>query len=190
MRDDYNRVFEKVQLPPERRAEIRATLSARLAETKKEENFMYKKSTTFRTLAVALVAILATLLVSFTFGEKVVKLLSGGQLILGGGAGSGSMAMEGFSRDPVEVRDGRIYFTLDGSDLDITDQCSESSYYQYEIVGEDGTRQVVVVGGTPEDLGFALFVWLEDGIRASTYDLRGEGTAPWLRIAEADFLGK
>lgn len=187
MKDQYRHIFESARLPDERRAEIRAELSARLAQTKKEGAIMNKKSNTFRILAVTVAVVAAILLVGFTVGGQIVKLLSGGTLISQTGEGIGGMTMDmGFRENPAEVRDGRIYFTLDGSDLDITDQCSEETYFQYEIEKE-GARQVVLVGGTPDNLGFALYVWLEDGSRASTYDLPSPETPPWLETAEAEY---
>ena len=187
MKDQYRHLFESARLPDERRAEIRTVLSARLAENEKEGTVMCKKSNTFRMLAVTVAVIAAILLVGFTVGGKIVKLLSGGTLISQPGEGIGGLTMEmGFRDDPAEVCDGHIYFTLDGSNLDITDQCSEETYFQYETE-ENGARQVVLVGGTPENLGFALYVWLDDGSKASTYDMPSSETPPWLKAAEAEF---
>jgi len=65
--------------------------------------------------------------------------------------------------EPAETRDGRIYFTLDGSDTDITDYCAEDAYYSYEHTADDGNRHVILVGGTPDDISWAEFIWDENG---------------------------
>lgn len=66
----------------------------------------------------------------------------------------------GFSENPssreanVEEKDGRIYLVVDGNMTDITDKCSDSDYYRYEVDNGDGSSCVFYVGGTPGDLGW------------------------------------
>lgn len=125
-------------------------------------NFCRKKSIRFSkrfALIAALVAI-SSVLLGFTYGTRVINLLNGGQLIIEKGSTAISM---GFETVPAEVRDGKIYFVLDGSDRDITAVCSETTYYQYETVEEDGTRHFMLVGGTPDNVGWAEFVVLTNG---------------------------
>lgn len=58
------------------------------------------------------------------------------------------------NKDYAQVKDGRLYFVLDGEWTDITDQCSDTEAFRYEIKNDDGSREVILIGGTPE-----LFGW-------------------------------
>lgn len=123
-------------------------------------------------LAAAAILIVSLLLVGFTYLDDCFNLLTGGTItiehLFGGGRRVTSSI--GFSEYPAEVRNGRIIFTLDGSEKDITDFCSETDYYSYEETCEDGTYHVVFVGGTVDNLGFAEYTLLPDG----NYNMRTE----------------
>ena len=85
---------------------------------------------------------------------------------------------------------------LDGSETDITEYCTETTYYQYVHTTDNGYRQVFVVGGPPDDLGWAEFLWDNEGnhlassavfkfpeeIETSDADFRTDAPA-WLRSA-------
>jgi hypothetical protein len=164
----YQRTFEAVRMSPEHQEQIRSALSSRFSVNQKEDNSVSTKPHSIkisRVLAIAAVAILALALVGFTYGSQIIKLLGGGRMEEGkDNAGNNYVSMDsGFVSDPVEVRDGQIYFVLDGSDTNITNQCSEKTYYQYESADANGYRHVVLIGGTPDDVGMAEFVWDESG---------------------------
>lgn len=149
---------------------------------------MSKKSRAPRVLVIAAAAVLAVALVGFTFGKPlVIQLLGGGQYTsYRDSDGSGFVCMgAGFETDPAQVRNGRVYFVLDGSGLDITEYCTRSTYYQYERMNDDGSRDVVLVGGDPDDLGWAEFVWAPDGTRGSSATYHGDEQPPWLAAGEA-----
>ena len=71
-----------------------------------------------------------------------------------------------FSENPsareanVEEKDGRIYLVVNGNWTDITDKCSDSDYYHYETVSNDGSKTDLYIGGTPGDLGWFEFTSL------------------------------
>lgn len=54
--------------------------------------------------------------------------------------------------DFCEVRNGRLYFTGAGKQIDITDQCSDEIPYIH-VVQEGDILWYLVVGGTPENYG-------------------------------------
>ena len=92
----------------------------------------------------------------------------------------------GFETDPVEVREGQVYFTLDGSGRNITALCGADSYFQYEVQDETGCRHVVLVGGEPEQVGWAEFVWNADGeFIASSATYPDQEKPQWLLKGEA-----
>jgi hypothetical protein len=57
-----------------------------------------------------------------------------------------------------QVKDGRLYFVLDGKWEDITDKCSASEVFRYEKVDENGYKITLFVGGTPDDYGWGQIV--------------------------------
>ena len=92
-----------------------------------------------------------------------------------------SLTLVGFEYDPIEVRDGQIYFVLDGSDANITNQCSEETYYQYETIDDNGYRHVVLIGGTADNVGMAKYIWDESGsFRGGTASYDSSEEPAWL----------
>lgn len=67
--------------------------------------------------------------------------------------------------DPITVRDGQIYFVMDSSEINITEQCSETTYYSYETTDADGNYHVILVGGTPDNAGWAELVFENDSTK-------------------------
>ena len=57
-----------------------------------------------------------------------------------------------------QVKDGRLYFVLNGEWEDITDKCSASEVFRYEKVDENGYKITLYVGGTPDDYGWGQLV--------------------------------
>lgn len=57
---------------------------------------------------------------------------------------------------PYRVDDGQIYFTHDGSNRNITDFCSIYDSFVYVDVDFWGNGNYIVVGGTPDNLGFTV----------------------------------
>lgn len=74
------------------------------------------------------------------------------------------------------VENGRLYFVLGDIKTDVTDQCSETSYYRYELVNSDGSRNVIFVGGTVDNPGWIELIfdaagnYVTNNMRISGYD--------------------
>ena len=62
-----------------------------------------------------------------------------------------------------QVKDGRLYFVLDGKWEDVTDKCVDDNYFRYEQEGENGYKTIFYVGGTPDSFGWGQVVRKEDG---------------------------
>lgn len=163
MNTNYKRTFDAVRIPREREDQIRSKLSSHLSAKYEEDNLMNTKRHSlknFHLLAIAAIIVLTLALVGFTYGNQIIQLLGGGHIE----EDKNSMSMDmGFESDPVKVQDGQIYFILDGSNRNITDQCSEETYYEYEEISDSGYRHVVLIGGTPDNIGMAEFIWDEKG---------------------------
>ncbi|MDR2532327.1 MAG: hypothetical protein LBC82_05740 [Oscillospiraceae bacterium] len=139
-------------------------------------------------LIAAVIALALFTTVSFAYGGQIIQLLGGGRIESGKTAdGDDYISISSFESNPAEIRDGRVYFILDGSDTDITSHCTEATYYKYEQIADNGYRHVIIVGGTPDKLGWSEFIWDEKGdmvgSTARYYDINGE-QPEWLRLAE------
>lgn len=63
---------------------------------------------------------------------------------------------------PIQLMDNRLILTENGENIDITDEISEDAPYIYEYVdARTGMVRYAVVGGTPENYGWARFVMYE-----------------------------
>ncbi len=63
------------------------------------------------------------------------------------------------NKDYTLVQDGRLYLVIGNTKIDVTDQCSYTEYYRYEIVNSDGSRNVIFVGGTVENPGWVELIF-------------------------------
>ena len=181
----YRSTFDQVKLSEETAARMRE----RLAVASSPKEVLPMKKHLWRTIPVAAVLIAALVCTAFAYGDQILWQL---QMLVGGTVTSGTdeegnrfvhMTASGDSA-PVEVKDGRIYFVRGDTREDITDQCSEERYFSYEETTEDGARQVLVIGGTPEQVGYVNFAWMPGGSFASSGEAED---APWLRQAYADY---
>lgn len=180
MKSHFKRTFDCLKLSDERQEQICAALSAHMEDPTTEPPRLRKRPGRFRLP-------LAAALSGFAFGEKIFPLPGGGKIMqYNNEKGEDVVSVDtGFAVDPVVIQNGRIYFTLDGSYTDITEYCSDTSCYSYESIEADGSRHIILVGGSPEQIGWAEYTFLSDGTFYSnaTYD----GTEPpeWLTNAKA-----
>lgn len=95
--------------------------------------------------------------------------------------------------EPVEIRDGRMYFMVNGENIDITDQVSQTEAFTYQYVDEQGVTHDWVVGLNGDDLqnyGYAEYlktdVW--QGGYSARVNINADGTtdAQWLEIWKAE----
>ena len=191
----YRKMFDQVRMSEEQARRVRTSLASRCSQIEMEAIPMKQAKYVRRPImAVAIVVLVCALSVtafaaSGGFG-KVYQLMSGGvqQDVLdenGNVIGvEGSVDLDKVE-PPVELReDGRLYLVVNGENQDITDQCSYTEPYIYECTGEDGLRHAFVVGGDLDAIGWAEFMWDEDGLpaagAASFGTSAGTSDAPWL----------
>ena len=95
--------------------------------------------------------------------------------------------------EPVEIRDGRMYFIVNGEDMDITDQVSQTKAFTYSYEDAQGVTHIWVLGLNGEELehyGYAEY--LKTDTRQGGYSARvnsnADGTteAQWLEIWKAE----
>lgn len=94
----------------------------------------------------------------------------------------------------VETAEGRVLFHSPESTEDITDQISPEKPYIQRYVDGDGLEHLLIVGGTPDSLGFSEFLrehkdglapwegW-EGGSSENYLDISTEKAYPWLKAA-------
>lgn len=63
----------------------------------------------------------------------------------------------------VEVSENRIYITVDNKRVDITDSCSADSYYRYEVKSVYGYKNVILVGGSIDKVGYVELIFDKEG---------------------------
>ena len=143
-------------------------------------------------LIAAVVCLLAGLIAAAAVWEPVKTALDGHSLTATGdwiSAGSGSSSsLRSGGREVCVIRDGRILFLCRDEELDVTDLCGEREYYAWECTYENGIRQLVLVGGTPESAGWLYVYFFTDGTKAfdlpCAYDYYG---AEWFLRAIDDY---
>ena len=57
---------------------------------------------------------------------------------------------------PVKLEDGRIIFTYEDEETDITDLIDEETPFIYTYTNPQGLESYIIVGGTVEDFGYAI----------------------------------
>lgn len=127
-------------------------------------------------IVAAIVA--ALMLMGFTFLPMIVQMINGRTVEWD----DNHLFTSGAANDMAEVRNGRVYFTLDNSD--ITDECSETTYFRYDFTDEQGIVHVILVGGELDRIGWTEILFFEDGRRLSHSNLQTEsGSDPAWYIA-------
>lgn len=81
-----------------------------------------------------------------------------------------------------KVENGRLFFVLGNKCIDITNKCSETSYYKHEVVNSDGSRSVILVGGTTISNGWVELLFDADGNYVFN-KMNVEENAPWVNLA-------
>lgn len=90
--------------------------------------------------------------------------------------------------EPVEIRDGRMYFIVNGENIDITDQVSQTKAFTYSYEDTQGVTHEWVVGLNGEELehyGYAEYLRSDDvwqGGYSARVNINSDGTtdARWL----------
>ena len=121
-------------------------------------------------IVAALVAVL--LLVGFTFAPMIIEMISGRTVEWD----ENHLFTSGTADSIVEVQDGHVYFTLDNSD--ITEYCSETTYFRYDYTDEQGISHVFLIGGELDTIGWTEILFLENGKRLSHSNYMTENDNP------------
>ena len=95
--------------------------------------------------------------------------------------------------EPVEIRDGRMYFIVNGENLDITDQVSQTKAFTYSYEDAQGVTHIWVLGLNSEELehyGYAEYLKTDTWQcgYSTRVNINPDGTteAQWLEIWKAE----
>ena len=189
----YQKTFDSVCLSDVRTDAIRTQLAA----AGKKEVIPMKKHVSLRrglVLAAILILVFALGITAFAYGMRRFDLMTGG-VIQHGVDEDGNSYVEGSlgsEIEPIEYRDGRVWLTINGENRDITEEFSYTEPYIYECTGADGLRHAFIIGGETDAVGWAEFLWDENGFPAGggahLSSPEGSDDAPWLH-AGTDILG-
>ena len=132
---------------------------------------------------ILIVAIMATLMLTGCGSTPIrIEMINGRTVEWDGN----DFITSGTATDMVEVIDGRVYFTF--NDEDITEYCSETTYFRHDLVDEQGVSHVFLIGGELDTIGWTEILFLENGKRVSHSDLvtEGENKPAWYIDGNAD----
>ena len=175
MENQFKSTYSKIRIDDGRRTEMEAVIGR-----KKNKNAVWIRSS----LAVA--GLIAVLFVIPATRTEIVNAAS--RIISVFTANGQEITVEQRTNESVAVvndvdekgyalvENGRLYFVHGDIKTDVTDQCSETSYYRYEIVNSDGSRNVIFVGGTVVDYGWVELIFDNTG-KYITNSMGGGGSA-------------
>ena len=158
---DYRHMMRQVMLSDEKKEEIMDMLENKQTQKRR------KPSVKVMVLAAAL-AVGCVLSIAAGLPNQVYNFLSGGSMTSIpeqiGSIGGGELTLPNEEDYPLILEDGRLIFVNDEERTDITDLVDENTPFIYEHTDPaTGNKGYVVMGGTPEDFGWAEYVNLPDG---------------------------
>ncbi len=158
-------LYDKIELDSAKADEIRT----KIASSKRSKRMWLIPAT------AALAAVAVTIAISFVLGMSnlgkykpyTIRAANGETITYSIDPATGRESYTGFGREYeyAQVKDGRLFFVIYDEWTDVTDICSSTEYYRYEIEHEDGAKEVIYIGGSVEDktCGWFEFVYAPDG---------------------------
>ena len=162
MENQFKNTYGKIMIDDGRRAEMEAAIGR-----KRNKNVIWVRS------SLAVVGLIAVLFIIPATRTEIVNAASriisvftaNGQEITVEQLPDESVAVvnevdeKGYAR----VENDRLYLVVGDVKIDVTDQCSETEYYRYEIVNNDGSRNVIIIGGTINNPGWVELIFDSSG---------------------------
>lgn len=188
MEDLFKNTFDKIEMASDTKAKIRNKLSYQCIQRKKYNRISYAA------IAVAFIAVLfiapstrTAIVKAAEYLTRIFETADGSKVVYEETDNSFKFTIETSDTSYTEISDGRLYFVFGEIREDITDRCSENSYFRYEIDNSDGSRSVILIGGTVTDNGWIELLFDKDGnyvfnkMKVKAYDA---GNAPaWINTA-------
>ena len=170
MKDIYKNTFDKINMNEKNKEEMRKNLKELQVSKEKNLPAWMKISVAAALMAVVMVCIPTTRALAasaWKYVTGVFKFSDGSEVSIEysdtGDEESVAVTMDENQKGYVEVIDKRIYFIHNNSKKDVTEYCSETEYYQYEEIDDNGYKHIIFVGGTLEKAGWVELLFDSDG---------------------------
>ena len=166
MKELYKKTFDNLTLSDAKRDEIRYALLE-----SKEANPKWCHYNVARKAAIAAVVALMLLVIPSTragiakaanYIKNIFLVADGTEAVVTSNPESTEVTFEAeaVAEDKYyEISNDRIYFVLDAVRIDITCECSDSTYYRYDMTDKNGYKHIIFIGGDIENLGWAEFIF-------------------------------
>lgn len=168
---EFKKTMDNVTLTQERRDAIRADLISQT--TKKRSGSRSIRIARYAAIAAAVCAVLlcipatrTTVSAAIDYLKQTFHLANGGEVTYEENSEGNSLTFSMMTDDDngyTKVENGRLYFVLGDTQEDITDKCSSDKYFRHEIKNDDGSRSIILIGGTPESCGWAELFFDKNG---------------------------
>lgn len=188
MKEQMKNMFAQVTMPEETERRIRQTME----ESRRPRNG--KRTSPGRITAAAAVMLALILTISpqarATVNDLVRYVISDSFFVREEESGE-LLEFEGDGHMFVEAGDGKMYFSVDGQYIDITDKTSMERPYIYTYVDDAQVEHLLIIGGVPENFGVCEFYrdatnkekswngWI-GGYSENYYDNQNESAYPWV----------
>lgn len=170
MKELYKTAFDKFELTEAKKNEIRRSLSS---DSPAVHTRRYHKAAVITTVAASFALLLlaipstrAGIVKAAEYVRNVFTLSDGTEVIMETESESTAVTIETDALTEnkyYEVSDNRLYFVLDDTRIDITDKCSDSTCFRYDMTDSNGYTHIIFVGGDIDSVGWAEFVFDSNG---------------------------
>ena len=187
MKQQYQNLFNQIYMNSQAKSSCRNCLQQALIQRKNSR----KKSRVMKNGLIAAVVLTALMGTAFAYREELgsyFRFFSGGIFAADPQAQEGENVIAAIEQEAtgcVQVENGVVYFVRNGTRQDITQECGADRYYAFEQIDSDGNREVVLIGGSMEHVGYIDVIWLAEGGAVGNASLtRWE---PWVDQACSDY---
>lgn len=170
MEKELKEVFNQVKMPVECALNIEGMIKEK-QETKPQRIKIRKMPSAVAAAAAVIMALLLTdgVVYAYTGSGIISRIIAfNGAVFTKTVDEDGSIISEGQlnpeeATAPAKYEDGRLYFTANGENLDITEEVSDTRAYTYTYQDAASVTHYMIVGGRPESFGYAEFLQGADG---------------------------
>lgn len=148
---DYNYMMRQVTLRDQKKDEILELLENRCSQKR-------RRPVLGRLVVAAVLAAGCLLCIAAGLSNLAYRFSNGAAFTTADKDGEPHLYLGDEDYSPAEIRDGRLWFTAHGREIDITDLVDEETPYIYTHTdASTGEKGYVIVGGTLEDFGWAEY---------------------------------
>ena len=188
----YKKTMDNVNMSPYKKDEIRDSLVSQTPMVGTKHRTIVRIAR-YAAVAAAVCAVLlcipatrTTVSAAIDYLKQTFHLANGGEVIYKESSEGNSISFSITSDDDngyTKAEDGRLYFVFGNTKEDITDKCGPDKYFRHEIQNSDGSKSVILIGGTPESHGWAELFFDKNGKYIFNNMNVDDYNDPWLDTA-------